>query len=183
VNTLSTRCRKALANAFIVPSSFDVNCACVSCNCPALFVSKVEPASGPAGTGPRSCVSLRYSKSHLSISQTSNDIHTNIVLQMLPNELVLMLRERWPCRELQIRQLSALLSVPHPQCKVSCNQLTAAVSIRQCFYFSGLWRACYWEEQCDRIVSANKRITTRDSKLQRVCDGQTLARAHRRGRM
>ncbi|OQN95463.1 hypothetical protein B0A48_18419 [Cryoendolithus antarcticus] len=33
-------------------------------------------------------------------------------LEMLPEELVLMLREQWPCREAQIRQLSAVFS-PH----------------------------------------------------------------------
>jgi hypothetical protein len=32
-------------------------------------------------------------------------------LEMLPNELVVSLREQWPCRDAQIRQLTTLLSV------------------------------------------------------------------------
>lgn len=32
-------------------------------------------------------------------------------MELLPQELVFTLREQWPCRELQLRQLSALLSV------------------------------------------------------------------------
>jgi hypothetical protein len=32
-------------------------------------------------------------------------------LEMLPDELLLVLKEQWPCKEPQIRQLDALLSV------------------------------------------------------------------------
>ena len=33
---------------------------------------------------------------------------------MLPDELLLTLTEQWPCRETQLKQLSALLSVSNP---------------------------------------------------------------------
>ena len=32
-------------------------------------------------------------------------------LDMLPDELLLVLKEQWPCRETQLRQLDAVLSV------------------------------------------------------------------------
>jgi len=32
-------------------------------------------------------------------------------LEMLPDELLLVLKEQWPCREPQLRQLDAVLSV------------------------------------------------------------------------
>jgi hypothetical protein len=32
-------------------------------------------------------------------------------LEMLPDELLLVLKEQWPCRESQLRQLDAVLSV------------------------------------------------------------------------
>ena len=35
-------------------------------------------------------------------------------LEMLPNELLLVLKEQWPCREAQLRQLDAVLSVSMP---------------------------------------------------------------------
>ena len=35
-------------------------------------------------------------------------------LDMLPDELLLVLKEQWPCREPQLRQLDAVLSVSLP---------------------------------------------------------------------
>jgi len=35
-------------------------------------------------------------------------------LEMLPDELLLVLKEQWPCRESQLRQLDAVLSVSLP---------------------------------------------------------------------
>jgi hypothetical protein len=36
---------------------------------------------------------------------------TDIGLEMLPDEIILSLTNQWPCRDLQIKTLSALLSV------------------------------------------------------------------------
>jgi hypothetical protein len=36
---------------------------------------------------------------------------TDMGLEMLPDEIILSLTNQWPCRDLQIKTLSALLSV------------------------------------------------------------------------
>lgn len=77
-------------------------------------------------------------------------------LEMLPDEsryTVDALKEQWPCREPQLRQLNAVLSVSFPLNKhLRHTMLTPIANLAQSSRPGRIWRASHWKEQHRQII-------------------------------
>jgi hypothetical protein len=85
-------------------------------------------------------------------------------LEMLPDELLLVLKAQWPCRESQLRQLDAVLSVGwYARDKKTLPGLTTATaSSHQSAYPGRIRNPSHGKEQHHQIVPGSERSTTRD---------------------
>jgi hypothetical protein len=92
-------------------------------------------------------------------------------LEMLPDELLLVLKEQWPCRESQLRQLDAVLSVSLPaRDSKNCSGLTstATASSTKPAYPGRIRHPSHGKEQHHQIIPGSERSTARDCAMQRV---------------
>lgn len=90
-------------------------------------------------------------------------------LHMLPDELLLVLKEQWPCREPQLRQLDAVLSVSPPaRDRKSLPVLTtiATASSTEPAYPGRIRHPSYGKEQHHQIIPGSERSTARDCAMQ-----------------
>lgn len=95
-------------------------------------------------------------------------------LHTLPDELLLVLKEQWPCREPQLRQLDAVLSVSlHARDRKSLPVLTttATASSTKPAYPGRIRHTSHGKEQHHQIIPGSERSTARDCAVQRVYYG------------
>ena len=93
-------------------------------------------------------------------------------LEMLPDDLLLVLKEQWPCREPQLRQLDAVLSVSMPardrkSLPVLTTIATTASSPKPA-YPGRIRNPSHGKEQHHQIILGSERSTARDCAVQRV---------------
>ena len=89
-------------------------------------------------------------------------------LDMLPDELLLVLKEQWPCRETQLRQLDAVLSVSLlARDRKSLPGLTTATtaSSTKPAYPGRVPNPSHGKEQHHQIIPGSERSTARDCAM------------------
>lgn len=96
-------------------------------------------------------------------------------LEMLPDDSLLVLKEQWPCREPQLRQLDAVLSVSLPaRDRKSLRGLTTTAttaSSTKPAYPGRIRHPSHGKEQHHQIIPGSERSTARDCAVQRVYHG------------
>lgn len=96
-------------------------------------------------------------------------------LDMLPDELLLVLKEQWPCREPQLRQLDAVLSVSlSARDSKSLPGLTSTAttaSSTKPAYPGRIRHPSHGKEQHHQIIPGSERSAARDCTMQRVYHG------------
>lgn len=112
------RARSSSREAIFVPGEEDVNSAPRPLNIqerPNLNSTGIFSAPEPNGPACRARLSRRVgtlAQLHAARAASNIDIDIDMGLAQLPDELLLTLNEQWPCRDVQLRQLAALTSVP-----------------------------------------------------------------------
>lgn len=111
------RARSSSREAIFVPGEEDVNSAPRPLNIqeqPNLNFTGIFSANGPACRArlSRRVGTLAQLHAARAASNIDIDIDIDMGLAQLPDELLLTLNEQWPCRDVQLRQLAALTSVP-----------------------------------------------------------------------
>jgi len=90
-------------------------------------------------------------------------------LEMLPDELLLVLKEQWPCREVQLRQLDAVLSVSlDTRDRKSLQELTstATASSPQPAYPGRIRHPSHGKEQHHQIIPGSEWSMARGCAMQ-----------------